>query len=188
MRPSLRTLGAALLLGGAFLFSAGCSSRPLTLTDVDGPVFFIPGVPFVQQAEETCGPSSLAMVLRFLGGTQTTADLLHETRTEALRGAMITDLAVAAKRRGYAAEVVDLDLARLKKSIDGGTPVILLVDQGIWAYSVPHYLVAYGYTADGIIVHTGKTPGAVIDAKALDAQWAKMGRLALIVSPGRKPR
>jgi ABC-type bacteriocin/lantibiotic exporter with double-glycine peptidase domain len=185
---SVRTLGAALLLGGAFLFSAGCSPRPLTLTGVDGPVFFIPGVPFVRQAEETCGPSSLAMVLRFLGGNQTTADLLQETRTEALRGALITDLANAAKRRGYAAEVVDLDLPGLKARIADGTPVILLIDRGIWVYSIPHYLVAYGYTADGFIVHTGKTSGAVIEAKTLDAQWAKMGRLALIVSPRRKPR
>jgi ABC-type bacteriocin/lantibiotic exporter with double-glycine peptidase domain len=186
MPRSLRFFGAALLLGGAFFLSGGCAWRPLTLTTVDGPVFFIPGVPFLQQEEETCGPSSLAMVLRFLGSRETTAGLAVETRTEALRGALITDLSSAAKRRGFTAEVVDLDLPRLKSRIDAGAPVILLVDQGIWAYSVPHYLVAFGYTADGFIVHTGKTSGAVIAAKTLDAQWAKMGRLALVVSQGRK--
>lgn len=186
MRRSLRSFGAALLVGGAFFLSAGCAGRPLTLASVDGPVFFIPGVPFLQQEEETCGPSSLAMVLRFHGGTQTTAELVPETRTEALRGALITDLSNAAKRRGYAADIVDLDLARLKASIDGGVPVILLVDQGFLAYSVPHYLVAFGYTADGIVVHDGKNSGAVIPAAKLDAQWARMGRLALIVSPGKK--
>lgn len=182
MRPVSALLGAALFLGGAFFLFSGCAGRPLALTGVDGPVFFIPGVPFVPQADETCGPSSLAMVLRFLGGSQTTAELLQETRTEALRGALITDLANAAKRRGYAAEVVDLDLPRLKSLIADGTPVILLLDRGIWVYSIPHYLVAHGYTADGFIVHTGKTSGAVIEAKKLDAQWKKMGRLALIVS------
>ncbi len=186
MRTLFRVLGVALLVGGAFFLSAGCATRPLTLTRVDGPVFFIPGVPFLQQEEETCGPSSLAMVLRFLGGKQTTAELTSETRTEALRGALITDLSSAAKRRGYTAEIVDLDLPRLKWAIDSGTPVILLVDQGFLVYSVPHYLVAYGYTADGIIVHDGKTSGAVIAAKKLDAEWAKMGRLALIVSQGKK--
>ncbi len=186
MRSSPRLFGAALLLGGALFLSAGCSTRPLTMTSVDGPLFFIPGVPFLQQQEETCGPSSLAMMLRFLGGNQTTAELMAETRTEALRGALITDLATAAKRRGFSAAIVDLDLARLKASIDSGTPAILLVDQGFLVYSVPHYLVAYGYTADGVIVHTGKTSGAVIAAKTLDAQWARMGRLALIVSPGKK--
>jgi predicted double-glycine peptidase len=186
MRAFSRFFGAALLLGGAFLLSAGCASRPLALTSVEGPVFFIPGVPFLPQAEETCGPSSLAIVLRFLGGTETTAGLMAETRTEALRGALITDLSCAAKRRGYAAEILDLDLRRLKATIGSGTPVILLVDRGFLVYSVPHYLVAYGYTADGFIVHDGKTSGAVVAAATLDAQWKKMGRLALVVSPGRK--
>jgi ABC-type bacteriocin/lantibiotic exporter with double-glycine peptidase domain len=186
MRRFLRILGAALLVGGAFFLSAGCAGRPLTLASVEGPTFFIPGVPFLQQEDETCGPSALAMVLRFHGGKQTTRELAPETRTEALRGALITDLATAARRRGYKAEIVDLDLPRLKATIKEGMPVILLVDEGFLAYSVPHYLVAFGYTEDGFVVHTGKTPESVIAARKLDSRWEKMGRLALVVSPGGK--
>ena len=141
----------------------------------------IPGVPFLPQEEDTCGPSSLAMVLRFLGGDVRTAELVRETRTQGLRGTLITDLADAARRRGFAAEIADLDLSRLREGISAGVPVILLVDLGTWVWSRPHYLVVYGWTPQGVVAHSGGEMGKRIPFSTLDAQWAKMGRLALVV-------
>ena len=141
----------------------------------------IAGVPFLPQEDDTCGPSSLAMVLRFLGRNVDTAEIVRETRTEGLKGTLITDLAGAARRRGFAAEVVDLDLPRLRERISAGVPVILLVDLGLWSWSRPHYLVAYGWTPEGVVAHSGRERGKVIPFATLDAQWAKMGRLAIIV-------
>ncbi len=141
----------------------------------------IAGVPFLPQEEDTCGPSSLAMVLGFLGNNATTHELVGETRTEGLKGTLITDLAAAARRRGFAAEVTDLDLPRLRERISAGDPVILLVDLGIWNWSRPHYLVAYGWTPEGVLAHSGRERGKVIPLHTLDAQWAKMGRLAILV-------
>jgi len=141
----------------------------------------IAGVPFLPQEDDTCGPSSLAMVLGFLGRNVDTTEILRETRTEGLKGTLITDLAGAARRRGFAAEVVDLDLPRLRERIVAGVPVILLVDLGIWTWSRPHYMVAYGWTAEGVVAHSGREQGKVIPFSTLDAQWAKMGRLAIIV-------
>ncbi|MHB1024084.1 MAG: cysteine peptidase family C39 domain-containing protein [Desulfobacteria bacterium] len=141
----------------------------------------IAGVPFLPQEDDTCGPSSLAMVLRFLGRNVDTAEIVRETRTEGLKGALITDLAGAARRRGFAAEVVDLDLPRLRERITAGIPVILLVDLGVWSWSRPHYLVAYGWTPEGVVAHSGREQGKVIPFSTLDEQWAKMGRLAIIV-------
>ncbi len=110
-----------------------------------------------------------------------TAEIVRETRTEGLKGTLITDLASAARRRGFAAEVVDLDLPRLRERISAGVPVILLVDLGLWNWSRPHYLVAYGWTPEGVVAHSGRERGKVIPFSTLDAQWAKMGRLAIIV-------
>jgi len=141
----------------------------------------IAGVPFLPQEEDTCGPSSLAMVLGFLGRKVDTAEIVRETRTEGLRGTLITDLTAAARRRGFAAEVVDLDLPRLRERIVAGDPVILLVDLGVWSWSRPHYLVAYGWTPEGVVAHSGRERGKVIPFPTLDAQWAKMGRLAILV-------
>jgi hypothetical protein len=141
----------------------------------------IAGVPFLPQEDDTCGPSSLAMVLGFLGENVGTSEIVRDTRTEGLKGTLITDLTAAARRRGFAADVVDLDLPRLRERISEGVPVILLVDLGIWTWSRPHYLVAYGWTREGVVAHSGREQGKVISFSTLDGQWAKMGRLAIIV-------
>ncbi len=184
--------GAALLAGGAFFVLGGCAGdtgirgRDARTPGTEPPgqaagATVIPGVPFLPQEEDTCGPSSLAMLLRFLGSDVQTGEIMHETRTAGLRGTLITDLAAAARRRGFEAEVVDLDIARLRERISGGTPVILLVDLGMWVFSRPHYLLAFGVTPEGVVAHSGREEGKVIPFPTLMARWSKMGRLAVIV-------
>src|SRR5512135_1894335 len=131
------SLFAALLLTGGLLFApGGCAVDRSAAKDAGtaqalaapAPVSsIIPGVPFLPQEDDTCGPSSLAMVLRFLGKDVDTSEIVRETRTEGLKGALITDLANAARRRGFSVEIVDLDLPRLRERIVAGDPVILLV-------------------------------------------------------------
>jgi ABC-type bacteriocin/lantibiotic exporter with double-glycine peptidase domain len=185
-------MGAALLAGGAFFILGGCARDPgagawpppARGQETRGPVrngTVIPGVPFLPQEEDSCGPSSLAMLLRFYGGEARTGEIVRETGTPGLRGPLITDLAAAARRRGFEAEVVDLDLEGLRERISEGIPVILLVDLGVWVVSRPHYLLAFGVTPDGVVAHSGRDEGKVIPFSTLDAQWAKMGRLAVVV-------
>ncbi|MBI5576507.1 MAG: peptidase C39 [Deltaproteobacteria bacterium] len=180
--------GAALLLGGALFVLAGCAGTGANVGREDHgayPEIVIPGVPFLPQEEQTCGPSSLAMNLLFLGREASTAEIVRETRTEGLGGTLITDLAGAARMRGFSAQVDALDLPRLRERIGSGIPVILLVDLGTWVWSRPHYLLAYGWTRDGIVAHSGRERGKVIPFSVLDAQWSKMGRLALVVGPAQ---
>lgn len=175
--------GAALLLGGALFVSAGCaagrpSSYPATGAAADTRV--LSGVPFLPQQEDTCGPSSLAMLLRFHGKDVAVREILEETRTAGLRGTLVTDLATAARRRGVEAQVADLDLSGLRRRILAGEPVILLVDLGTWVWSRPHYLVAFGVTAEGVVAHSGRSEAAVIPYETLERRWAKMGHLAIV--------
>jgi ABC-type bacteriocin/lantibiotic exporter with double-glycine peptidase domain len=187
MTTAFRLAGAALLLGGALLVSGGCGAgRTVAIPALPAAADetrVIEGVPFLPQEEETCGPSSLAMLLRFHGKEAATRELVEETRTAGLRGALITDLAAAARRRGVDAGVADLDLPGLRRRILAGEPVILLVDLGTWAWSRPHYLVAYGVTAEGVVAHSGRSAATVIPYDSLEAQWAKMGHLAIVVLP-----
>ena len=180
---------AALLAGGVLIMQGGCAAVTTAGVGKDAGAVRAPssvastiiaGVPFLPQEEDTCGPSSLAMVLGFLGQKVDTSEIVRETRTEGLKGTLITDLAAVARRRGVAAEIVDLDLPRLRERISAGVPVILLVDLGIWSWSRPHYLVAYGWTREGVVAHSGRERGMVIPFATLDAQWAKMGRLAIV--------
>jgi ABC-type bacteriocin/lantibiotic exporter with double-glycine peptidase domain len=179
-----------LLIGGVLFTAGGCATGTSTgkstgafqASEATTPSStIIAGVPFLPQEDDTCGPSSLAMVLGFLGQEVDTSEIVRETRTEGLKGTLITDLTGAARRRGFAAEVADLNLPRLRERISAGVPVILLIDLGIWSWSRPHYLVAYGWTPDGVVAHSGREQGKVIPFSTLDAQWAKMGRLAIIV-------
>jgi ABC-type bacteriocin/lantibiotic exporter with double-glycine peptidase domain len=186
MEKNASLLAAVLLTGGVLFTLGGCAvgTGAVPFTEAPAPVSsVIAGVPFLPQEDDTCGPSSLAMVLGFLGRNVDTAEIVRETRTEGLKGTLITDLTRAARRRGFAAEVADLDLPRLRERISVGVPVILLVDLGIWTWSRPHYLVAYGWTPEGVVAHSGRERAKVIPFPTLDAQWAKMGRLAIIVRP-----
>ncbi len=184
------SLMSAVLLTGVLLTYGGCAVGAsagknvgaVQASEAAAPAStVISGVPFLPQEEDTCGPSSLAMVLGFLGEDVTTREIVRDTRTEGLKGTLITDLAAAARRRGFEAEVTDLDLPRLRERISAGVPVILLVDLGVWSWSRPHYLVAYGWTPEGVVAHSGRERGKVIPFSTLDAQWKKMGRLAIIV-------
>jgi hypothetical protein len=190
MKRGLSLFVAVLLTGGLLFTLGGCAaggsagkgSGAVQAMEAPTPSStIIAGVPFLPQEDDTCGPSSLAMVLGFLGGDVSTQEIVRETRTEGLKGTLITDLAGAARRRGFAAEIADLDLPRLRERISAGVPVILLVDLGVWSWSRPHYLVAYGWTPEGVVAHSGRERGKVIPFSTLDAQWAKMGRLAILV-------
>ncbi len=189
MPPGRRFRGAALFLGGALFLIEGCSAPPPAVPPaaVPGPAGatrVLAGIPFLPQEEDTCGPSSLAMLLRFHGKDASTRELVEETRTAGLRGTLITDLAAAARRRGLPAEVTALDMPELRRRIVAGEPAVLLVDLGAWAWSRPHYMVAFGVTPEGVVAHSGRREGTVIPYGVLDAQWARMGRLAIVVGAG----
>jgi len=57
-------------------------------------------VPIVRQARERCGPAALTMVLRWYGADSVGAREADQAYDPALRGALITDLAAAARRTG----------------------------------------------------------------------------------------
>jgi ABC-type bacteriocin/lantibiotic exporter with double-glycine peptidase domain len=139
----------------------------------------------VAQAGETCGPSSLATLLRFHGIAADPAQLDVETRMAGVAGALITDLAAAARRRGLNAQVVDLDLPALRQRILGGEPVVLLLDVGTWPFSRQHYVVAYGVTPGEIVVNSGGTQALRLPSAQLDRQWLRMGRLAIVAGRRR---
>lgn len=175
--------GAVLMLGGALLLFRGCAGGfpPAGGRAAPAAGHVLDGVPFLSQEEDSCGPSSLAMVLRYYGTEASTSEIVRETRTGGLRGTLITDLAAAARNRGFSAEIVTLDLPGLRETIRSGIPVILLVDLGRWVFSRPHFLVAYGFTGEAVVAHSGRDRGKVIPIAEIDRQWEKMNRMALIV-------
>jgi ABC-type bacteriocin/lantibiotic exporter with double-glycine peptidase domain len=138
-------------------------------------------VPFHPQAEEGCGASALASVLARLGRPADPAELAREVATPGLKGALVTDLADAARRRGFDAEVVQPDTEGVAALVSSGTAVILLLDEGRLAWSVPHYVVAFGILPEGLLVHSGDRPERVVPWWDLERKRSKMANLALVV-------
>ena len=141
----------------------------------------IDGVPFFKQDREKCGPASLASVLAYYGVPIQPDAISESTYNPKLKGSLITDLENYARRMGFVTESGQGDMERLKQFIDSKKPVITLVDLGLWIAAKPHYLVLFGYNAEGFIMHDGENPSQTCPFSVFYRMWEKMGRVYLLV-------
>lgn len=165
---------------------AGCSQKEYVPDEFspERDITVIEGVPFVKQKDNFCGPAAMASVMQFYGDDVSQEEVAVEIYIPKLEGALISDMENYASDRGYEVKVLNGSMESLRFAIDKGSPVILLVDRGVWRVSVPHYYVAYGYIEKekAIILHTGNEGGREIGYDELDSEWKKMNRLMLVIS------
>ncbi|MFN3813864.1 MAG: C39 family peptidase [Aquificaceae bacterium] len=138
-------------------------------------------VPFVKQKDDFCGPAALSSVLMYYGVGKSQEDIAKSVYIPKLKGALITDLENYAKEQGFKTELFQGNLQDIKKFIDQGKPVILLVDLGFLWISVPHYIVVVGYDEKYMYANTGYREKKAFGYEDLDIKWSKMGRVALVV-------
>lgn len=154
-----------------------CRSRSLVLA-------VLLGVPFYPDKTDQCGPSALASVLAFWGRPAEPAELKREIYLDKLGGSLPLDLALAARRRGLAAEMTSGTLEGLKTQLDGGRPVIAFVNLG-WSFlPIGHFLVVTGYDEEkrGFYAHSGTEKDSFVPYGRFRRQWERAGRWALIVA------
>jgi ABC-type bacteriocin/lantibiotic exporter with double-glycine peptidase domain len=72
-------------------------------------------------------------------------------------------------------------LQDLKKNIDSGYPLIVLVDYGFWAVQANHFMVVVGYNEDGVIVNSGKDRGKFISEGDFIKTWEKTKFWTLLI-------
>lgn len=146
-------------------------------------------VPFFPQEDYQCGPAALATVMNYWyireGGT---ARIGIDEITEAIyspgaRGVLPTDLENYPGKKGFTTERFRGSMGSLRENIDRGIPVILLVDLGLSLYQLNHFLVATGYTDDGIIVNSGRREREVFKNSDLEKAWKKTGYWAIRLFP-----
>ncbi len=99
----------------------------------------------------TCGPTSLAMVMRYFGKNVTADELIGPTGCTEAEGTYLGMLATAGKKYGFpGAYTGNFDLAWLDKQLAAGNPVItnvkLKLSGGGWG---GHYMVVIGIDAQG---------------------------------------
>ena len=158
-----------------FLISLAIAAQTATLQ--------IEGVPFVAQAREQCGPAALSSVLAYYGLELAPETIAKTTHSEKLKGSLITDLEDFARGLAFQTESRRGTVEELRAFIHEGKPVIVLVDQGRWFVSQPHYLVLFGYSPEGLIAHDGERASRLFRYPDFERLWQKMGRAYLLVYP-----
>jgi len=181
--------GAALLLAAAPGAASGPDQDPLGATRNVVPsagASLRLAVPAMRQSPERCGPAALVMVLRFYGAGPAALAEADRAYDRALRGALITDLAAAARRAGYAAEVVALPPDSLAAWLARGVPPIVLYQSGVGPLTRPHYAVVVGWDAERRrwALNDGSTVTRAMDAAEFSRRYRGSDCRALIVRPG----
>lgn len=148
----------------------------------DPAMHVVEDVPFYEQEKtRDCGPAALASVLAHLGHPMSIEVVRQATYDVRMGGTLLADMENFSRSLGFETESGSGDLAFLRASVDGGQPVIVLVDFGFSALRSPHYLVVFGYSGDQFLAHAGVAEAILLKAERLDRVWVKMNRLYLLV-------
>ena len=138
-------------------------------------------VPIVRGAPERCGPAALAMVLRYYRAPAAAVREANTAYDPALGGSCMDDLAVAARRAGFAADIATLTSASLIDLLNDGVPPIVLYQSG----PVGRFGVVTGWdaTRGSFTIHDGTARPRVAGREELTRKWETAGSQALIVRP-----
>jgi ABC-type bacteriocin/lantibiotic exporter with double-glycine peptidase domain len=148
-----------------------------------GKGIIIEKVPFFAQETYQCGPASLAGVLNYWGLSITPAEIAADVFSSSARGTLGIDLALYAQKKGFQSDFYRGNTEDLRKQIDSGHPVIVLVDYGFWVYEKGHFMVIVGYNDDGFIVNTGPSQMKFIANDDFTGPWQKAGFWTLVIGP-----
>jgi ABC-type bacteriocin/lantibiotic exporter with double-glycine peptidase domain len=144
----------------------------------------IESVPFYLQESYQCGPASLAEVLNYWGVHVTPGDIAKEIFSESARGTLNIDMVLYAQSKGFHAIQYTGSMEDLKKNIDSGFPVIVLVDYGFSVYQVNHFMVIVGYNEYGVIVNSGRNKEKFIPEEKFMKTWERTDYWTLLIKPG----
>lgn len=144
----------------------------------------IKDVTFYPQAENECGPASLAMALDASGIKVTPDQLTPIVFTPGREGSLQADMLAASRRHGRVAYPVK-DLRALFTEVAAGTPVVVFQNLALSWYPQWHYAVAIGYDMDAkdIILHSGLTAHERMALTTFERTWERGGHWAIAVLP-----
>ncbi len=147
------------------------------------PTRIIENIPFYSQESYQCGPASLASVLNYWGVNVTPDNIAKEIFSESARGTLNIDMILYTQRMGLDATQYRGSIEDLKKNIESGYPLIVLVDYGFSLYQVNHFMVVVGYNENGVIVNSGRDKGKFISEKDFIKAWDRTKYWTLLIKP-----
>ena len=147
----------------------------------------IPNMPTQTWGIESCGAGSLSTVLQHYGDP-TTMQQWDATLPKTRGGVMTVDLLLAARQRGYDAQLVTGNRAVVEQELREGRPVILML-QVVFGPSRKldffHYVVADGIDPARNLIRTQFGDGHLrwVALDKLEKTWAGGGHTAIIIHP-----
>lgn len=186
----MRRVGLFLL---TTVFLTACLTPKPILTSRPTPgARVVPNIPLQQWGDNTCGAGALSTVLRSFGDPVAEEELARALPRGRHDGIVSIDLLLAARNRGYAAELVRGTHDLVERSVREGIPVILMLNVA----DLPgeksdrfHYIVVDGFDAAKKIYRTQFGDGRPrwLRLDRLERPWSRAGYATLIVR-GKDPR
>lgn len=178
--PVLATARRCLILALVLLMLGCAAARQDDWSPGQPGLRFVEGVPFFpQQARDDCGPAALASLLAHAGKAFAPEDIGREVYDARLGGSLLADMENFARRQGFSTRSGRGDLDLVRRRVDAGRPLAVLVDLGVGPLRRPHYLVVIGYDESRFLVYDGRTAGTFMAAGELERRWNAMNRLYL---------
>lgn len=140
-------------------------------------------VPFFPDDGELCGPVSLAAVLHYWDRPVPLSSITEAIYSEQAGGTLPHDLLWFARQQGLQGERRTGNLEQIRKSIDQGVPLILLVGTGNSRFPANHLLVVTGYDSDAVYVHSATFRNLRLPNHNLQALWKPHDNWMLLIAP-----
>ncbi len=147
----------------------------------------IPNVPMLKWGVESCGAGSLSTVLQHYGDP-TTMEAWDAALPKMRGGVLSIDMLVAARKRGFDAQLVTGTADVVESEVAAGRPVILMlrvVDSLGRSFDFFHYIVVDGVDRERGLVRTqwGDRQGRWTTFAKLEKPWAGGGHAAILIHP-----
>jgi len=121
--------------------------------------------------------------MNYWGVHVTPDEISKDIYSESAQGTLTIDMTLYAEKKRLKAQQYKSSIEDLKKNIESGHPVIVLVDYGFFLYQANHFLVIIGYNEDGIVVNSGKERNMFISEKDFIRIWEKTKFWTLLIKP-----
>src|SRR4030043_55537 len=105
----------------------------------------IANVPFHPQEMYQCGPASLSEVISFWGTGVSPEEIAEEIYSTSAKGTLTIDMILYGKKKGFNVSQYQGSFDDIKKNIDSGVPLVVMVDYGFLVYQKNHYMTVFGY-------------------------------------------
>ncbi|PYQ58360.1 MAG: hypothetical protein DMF58_15600, partial [Acidobacteria bacterium] len=150
----------------------------------------VPQIPMLRWGIESCGAGSLATVLQHYGDA-TSLQQWDASLPKTRGGVMTVDMLIAARQKGFDAQLVTGTPELIANELRNGRPVILMlqvVDAPGHNYDFFHYIVADGIDSDRGLIRTqwGDRQARWVSLDRLDKPWSGGGHAAILIHPRTK--